>query len=350
MAIVQPAQVPLEWAGSLLREVQPAVGAPLKSFTTIPEQIKLLESRGLHVEEDQAHQWLSSVGYYRLSGYWYPYRELTQSRKHVRGDRFVSGATFDDVVKLYELDRKLRTLIHDAIERIEVTLRSHVSAYLGSFGALAYEDPVRFRPSFDHAQWLSRARRRADRAKGHSEPIRHHDQKYGGKLPIWVLTEVLDFADVSMLYEGLPALPQRRIAEDLGFVVDLDQLRTNQARKARKTHPLVRWFEHLTIIRNTAAHHSRTWNRSFAPVPTPAMRTISALESLPEHQSERIYGALTVMAHMLARISPGTSWTSKVRTLVADSLSALPGRSPAEMGFPEGWRSLPVWHPPSGSA
>lgn len=102
-------------------------------------------------------------------------------------------------------------------ERIEVALRAHVSDHLGSLDGLAYEDPSHFRPSFDHARWLSTARRRADRARKHSEPIRHYEQKYGGRLPIWGLTEVLDFADVSMLYEGLPALPQRRIAEDLGL-------------------------------------------------------------------------------------------------------------------------------------
>lgn len=40
---------------------------------------------------------------------------------------------------LYEFDRKLRTLLHDAIERVEVGLRSHLSYHVGRIGPLAHE-------------------------------------------------------------------------------------------------------------------------------------------------------------------------------------------------------------------
>ncbi|SIA36535.1 Abortive infection bacteriophage resistance protein [Mycobacteroides abscessus subsp. abscessus] len=68
----------------------------------------------MHVDIDLARQWLRSVSYYRLSGYWYPYREQLQSdiRMPVRADTFAPGATFSEVTGLYEFDRKLRTLVH----------------------------------------------------------------------------------------------------------------------------------------------------------------------------------------------------------------------------------------------
>ena len=50
--------------------------------------------------------------------FWYPLRRV-DTEEHVE-DGFVPGADFADVVALYEADRKLRTLIHDGMERIEV--------------------------------------------------------------------------------------------------------------------------------------------------------------------------------------------------------------------------------------
>lgn len=334
---------------SFCEEVHTDVTQPVKPFLTIDEQIEVLTSRRLALDHAVADQWLRNVGYYRLSGYWYPYREIDDRPGGRRLDHFIAGASFDDVVRLYEFDRKLRTLIHDGIERVEVTLRSHLSHLIGTHGPLAYRDQALFRPNFDHSAWLATARTRADRARRHSEPIRHHEAKYGGELPIWVLTEVLDFADVSKLYDGLFAREQWTIAAQLGVSIDDSALSANQRGKARKVHPLARWFEHLTVLRNTCAHHTRVWNRSFTPVSTAGLRTIEMLRSLPEGQSERLYGALIVMGYLLQGTSPGTTWMGKVRTLIEDSFTALPARTVAEMGFPERWREERLWSgPPHG--
>ena len=51
----------------------------VKDPTTIDEQIHILSERGMQVDADLARQWLRSVSYYRLSGYWYPYREQLES-------------------------------------------------------------------------------------------------------------------------------------------------------------------------------------------------------------------------------------------------------------------------------
>ena len=104
----------------------------VKDPTTIDEQIHILSERGMQVDADLARQWLRSVSYYRLSGYWYPYREQLESapRMPVRADTFVLGSTFTEVAGLYEFDRKLRTLVHDGIERIEIALRALASGLL----------------------------------------------------------------------------------------------------------------------------------------------------------------------------------------------------------------------------
>lgn len=86
----------------------------VKEPTTVEQQLVLLRERGMAVDAELARQWFRSVSYYRLSGYWYPYRVPVESdpRKPVRLDEFVEGTTFSEIAGLYEFDRKLRTLGH----------------------------------------------------------------------------------------------------------------------------------------------------------------------------------------------------------------------------------------------
>lgn len=308
---------------------------PLKPTRTIEEQIDLLRSRGMSVDESLAQQWLENVSYYRLSAYWYPAR-----RPDAHGlprDEFRRGTTFAAAAHLYEADRKLRTLVHDGMERTEIGMRTRLGDFLCAPGPLAYTDPQMFRPTFDHAQWLQTAQRRINRAAQHNEAIKHYRARYDGRFPFWVLAEVLDFSDVSRLYEGLGVQAQREIAEGLAITIDLGLLPSSQRSKVKKHSPLARWLEQLTIVRNTCAHHGRLWNKSFTPAPTVAMRTQPAFEQLPEGQSERIFGALIVMAHLLRVTSPGTTWPDKVARLLTTEFLTNPLVAPASLGIPTDW-------------
>lgn len=310
---------------------------PLKPYLSTTELIQVLVDRGMTVDEPLATQWLTNVGYYRLSGYWYVYRQKAPAAGQSRLDSFQSGTAFDDVASLYEFDRKLRGHMLDGLERVEIALRSAINEELGSKGPEAYTNPGNFRPNFDHAAWLDTARSRARRARRSSASIKHYDTKYGGSYPLWVLADHLDFADCSRLFEGLRSKAQWSIADRLGIRIDLSRLGASQQKKAKKTHPLVRWFEQLTIVRNTCAHHSRLWNRSFTPASTTALRTHDALVTLPGGQSENLYGTALVVAQLLQTISPGSPWGRRFRDLLVESLAEIPGREPAEVGCPPNW-------------
>ncbi|MHA3723113.1 Abi family protein [Leucobacter sp. HY1910] len=185
--------------------------------------------------------------------------------------------------------------------------------------------------------------RRVARARGRSDIVAHHDTHYGGRLPIWALMELLDFSDVSRLYQGLHSRNQWEIAEKLGVRIGLDTLSKNQRVKALKHHPLVRWLEQLTQVRNTSAHHARLWNKRFPTVGTGLMRTSPGLEALPETDSERIYGAFCLIMVLLETASPNSSWRLKVRSLVENEFGSLKGRAVAELGFPGGWQNYSLW-------
>ena len=292
------------------------------------------------VDEPLARQWLANVSYYRLSGYWYSYRILVESedsKRPQRLDAFSPGTTFAEIVALYEFDRKLRTLIHDGVERIEVALRARIGERLVQRGALSYKDPTVFRPGFDHDSWLDMAQRRTDRARKHSPSIRHYYEQYGD-YPFWVLADALDFSDLSILFDGLMPQDQREISKSFGVVPNLTQLSSKQKKKYYGQDPLARWCEQLSVLRNICAHRGRTWNRFLPPASTNAFRTMGQLSTLPKGQSERIFGSLIVMSFLMQSISPGTSWPKKLRKLIETGYLPLRSRSISEMGFPGKWQ------------
>ena len=309
----------------------------LKPGTTISDQISILQSRGMSVDTDLATQWLTNVSYYRLSAYWFPARRIDS----LGNEYYCEHSTFTDAVLLYEADRKLRTLIHDGIERIEVTMRTRVGERLCVSGSsptpVSYQDPTLFRTDFDHTHWVETAKRRVGRARLHNEAIRHYYDEYNQSYPFWVLAEVLDFSDISHLYDGMKSKDQKHIAEDLGIIIDTAQLSKNQIYKIKKRSPLASWLEQLAIIRNSCAHHSRVWNKSFVPVPTPPLKTMPAFKDLPDGQSERIFGAIVVMSFLLRVTSPGTTWPDKVAQLFHSEFLTNPLVDPRSLGIPPDW-------------
>lgn len=158
-----------------------------------------------------------------------------------------------------------------------------------------------------------------------------------------MLAEVLDFSDISRLYQGLTFNNQAKIAEAFGIKISLENLSKPVRQRTKAKHPLATWLEQLTIVRNSCAHHARVWNKSFVPAPTDILRAIPGLETLEPSQSERIYGALLMIAFLLQTISPRNTWKIKMKTLINESFLPLPMVMHGNMGFPVDWLNADIW-------
>lgn len=177
----------------------------------------------------------------------------------------------------------------------------------------------------------------------HNQAVQHYRNNYGRNYPLWVLAEVLDFSDISRLYQGLLYDNQAQIAEAFGVKIKLENLSKSVRKRIKAKHPLATWLEQLTIVRNSCAHHARVWNKSFLPAPTNILRTIPGLETLGPNQSERIYGAFLMMAFLLRTISPGSTWKIKMKDLINESFLPLPMVMHGNMGFPSDWLNADIW-------
>ncbi len=289
------------------------------------QQVALMQSRGLKIDcVDTAVNCLSHFNYYRFSAYLRTF-EVDPSSHQIQ-----LGTTFDDVLNVYLFDRDLRLLMLDAIEQLEVSLRTQ----------LAYQLSHRYGAAHPHLQadlfsnqssYVDGFVRLENEVKHSSEDfIRHLRTKYKEDLPpIWAVVELMTVGQLSRWFSNIKLRSDRRLIASI-YAVDEKILSS--------------FFEHLSLVRNFAAHHSRLWNREF----TKTMKIprygdpflVSSFFHLPDHDRRlrKIYNTLTISGYLLQVISSNKDWIRKIKQLVA----AYPV-DVSKMGFPKDWLSRPVW-------
>lgn len=82
-----------------------------KPFKTYDEQIEILSSRGLNIDNpDNAKIILSQLNYYNLiNGYKTPFLDLKVSTEDE--DKYKDGSSFQEIFYLHEMDRELKEVV-----------------------------------------------------------------------------------------------------------------------------------------------------------------------------------------------------------------------------------------------
>ena len=286
-------------------------------------QAAQLIQRGMVVDDvPAAEAALARVSYYRLSAYWHPFRQRDAAGKLL--DTLHPGTRFDTVLGLYEFDRQLRLLVLDAMERVEVALRTAVTHQIGiAYGAFGHEDAANFHPQFDHADWVARLRDETTRSS--DAFVGHYRAKYHGfpVLPIWMTTELISLGALSRLYKGMLPSDKRAVAAPLNI------------------HPkrLQDWLHVLTYVRNVCAHHSRLWNRELA-IRAMAMPEAGWQPPLLPRQ-DRLFCVLLILRQLLRQTGNGTDWRDQCQALLTPVVSDARWR--AAMGMSPNWMAHPYW-------
>jgi len=312
-----------------------------KPYLTLLQQVRHLAGYGLIVgDEAWAEHCLARVGYYRLSAYWYPFRKSVTHIDPATGQdsttvlsAFKGGTNFDTIMALYVFDKKLRMIVLDALERVEVAIRTDIALLLGQVSPVAHRDPNALDGKFArlpnprrpattlHAEWLSNIDDKARRSK--EDFVKHFDRTYQGDLPIWMSTELWDFGALSMFYSGMKTKDRDFIAAQYGQLTGRE---------------FSTWLRCLNDVRNVCAHHSRLWNRPLSSAPRwPTLGRMPALDQLsPPQANHRLYAAIIVLHTLLRRINPTSQWTERLAT----HLETFPQNGACDLssaGFPQNW-------------
>jgi abortive infection bacteriophage resistance protein len=289
---------------------------------THDQQLDQLIQRGLVCDDRaEALHYLGHINYYRLGAYWLPFEAHHASHVFKPGTRLV------DVLNLYIFDRELRLLVLDAIERVEVSVRTSWAYTLAHrYDAHAHLNADLFKKPASNWDYAKQSLKLEDEARKSKEKfLQHHYQKYDEALPpLWAVVEIMTLGQLSKWYGNLRHGADRNaVAHRYG----MDE--TN----------LTSFLHHLSVIRNFCAHHSRLWNREFTfTFRLPSHRPHPLVASLNHKDSRRIYNTLTMLAWLLDGISPQHHWKQRLKTLLAQH-----GVEVRRMGFPAGWEKMSIW-------
>ncbi len=273
---------------------------------------------------DRATRKLSQIGYYRLSGFWYPcrrpkiddngdYLKDEKTKLPLRLDAFQENVNISDVIDLYLFDKKLRQLILDAVERIEIYMRSIIAHEVGKIDSLAYEKEEFINPKVIQTkrkngkvinhwfEWLSRLNHLVAISKEDSIVSHKANNK---PIPFWAVVECWDYGLMSKYFENMNGRCQNLVTKRL----DLD----NPAM-------LTNWLIEIGLLRNKCAHHGRIWNRDFSnPISLKGVKNDPYFQvlNLDEHGRKKLYGRIAVIWYLIKKIGPGSTWLLKIADLI----------------------------------
>lgn len=302
------------------------------------EQIELLKSRGVvFANEAKAEYQLANVSYFRLSAYMFPFK------KKIGGeivDEFKYGTSWKDIYDMYVFDRKLRLLIFDAIEKIEVAIRSHMVYILSHHYGSHWQDEKSIYKS-ERRIILNDGTTKDVNVYGdiqrhineqlhnnHAEQfIEHYRDKYNDPTnpPSWMCVEVMYFNQLSYIYSNLEKRSDRvEIASSFALPPDV----------------FSSWLHTMNYVRNICAHHSRLWNRDLKIVPSilKFSKTKNWISNPESVQRSKIYYFLCMINYMLQTVNINTTFTERLKELLNEYKPKI-----SSMGFPEKWEEENIW-------
>lgn len=215
-----------------------------KPAVPIQDQVIKLRKRGLSITDDAiAERYLTNISFYRLRAYTYPY----QNNKDANHP-FIGNVSFDQIIDLYNFDRKLRLMVFNAIEKIEIALRTQVIYHWSlSNGSHWHLDKNLYKNETKFIKHLASLQKEIDRSN--ETFIDHYKQKYSSPSdpPCWMSLELTSIGLLSLIFQNLKnGVQKKAVTHHFGLL---------------STKVLENWIHNFCNIRNICAHHGRLWNR-----------------------------------------------------------------------------------------
>lgn len=315
-----------------------------KPFKSVDDQIAILQDRGMEICDDEfARRALREIGYYRLSGYSYPYRAV-QAETGLLSDNFIEGTTIEKVVKLYRFDQELRAVTGLQLAKIEIVLRVMISHELGRVDPYIHLSPHKLgkkawdkanaRSTEQYAMWLEQYSIAV--VLSNDDSVVHYKKKYDAILPVWVAVHVLDWGSLRMLYD---------FARDEQRIAVANQLNISESQFSS-------WLLCLNDVRNVCAHHGRLYSRTFpkSPMLTGEDHELGFLrrfvlddakEGNRKEKKGKCFAQFTIIQYLLSKMN-----LEGINDL-PHLLHKFPEVSPVsvkDLGVPENWEELPLWN------
>lgn len=314
-----------------------------KPHLDINSQIRLLEERGLILSEEDREVLKNFLKYNSFSRIT-PYMRKFQYRSD-KNHRFKEGTRLSDILDVYNFDRKLKLIVFEAIEQIEVSWRMQFSYGFSILENMQevnevgirtwwYEDSTFFKNVTNHAKNLEKIDLYITKSIKSDPLIQNYNNKYNHPVrpPSWMVFELMSIGSLVMFFKNIISdlQPKRNIVHHYGLSLagDFDN-----------------WSHCVSYIRNICAHHARLWDSIMyvkLKPPTSPMFAWPSMAHLTKENGEleqRFYPILCAIIYFVERTTPGTLFKSRIRNLIEDSGE----KYKLQIGFPENWLHEDFW-------
>ena len=187
-----------------------------KQFKTLDEQIDIMRSKGMTIEDDKyAKEVLLRENYFFLNGYRHLFVDENKKYKE--------GVTFEELYSLFLFDRQLRNILFKYLLVIENNLKSIFSYQLSKKYGYREKDYLKdknFTTAPEKQAQLNdllRKMKRQIKVNGSQHTATEHYASNYGYIPLWILVKVLSFGIISELYQVLKIEDQKEIASVYGI-------------------------------------------------------------------------------------------------------------------------------------
>lgn len=254
-----------------------------KPFKTIEDQVTLLESRGVECGRGTDATLLREGYYSVINGYKDPFLDAGATIA-AGDDRYIPGTRFEDILHLFDFDRRLRLATFGALTLAEAALRT-TCAYC--FSEMHQNEPNAYlNPRNLHqppkarkdivGPMIGQMRKIID--NGGKDPehggkvyLHHCLADHGGEVPLWVLTNDMTIGQVTNFYRVMGSEARGAVARQF------ESLYASSHRKKRRitSGKLDSVYSRVKNFRNICAHDERLYcarpfgdNNSFAQLAT----------------------------------------------------------------------------------
>ena len=303
-----------------------------KEFKTLDEQIEILKSRGLVINDiDKTKELLLRENYFFINGY----RHIFM--KNHKEDSFIPGTTFEELYAVFQFDRSFRNVLFKNLLIVENNLKSIIAYKLSKKYGIREKDylkPSNFSQDIKKVRQVNDVLNKIKRqiklnGRQHSATL-HYISNYG-YVPLWILVKLLSFGMINELYSILKPDDKLAIAEY--YNLDVETLGI--------------YIALLSNYRNLCAHEDIVYDHR-TQKEIPDTRYHMELD-VPTTNDEYVYGkndifAVIIMLKCMLTESDFTDFVNEVSydlNLLDGRVNIIPQSKILDrMGFPSNWEEI----------
>ncbi|WP_324278776.1 Abi family protein [Fusobacterium polymorphum] len=280
----------------------------VKKPTTIEEQIELLKSRDVVIENlDFAKSFLRIYNYYFIAGYLHPYKTTDNKYKDISFNKIAIQIRFD--MRL----REICMYVLDIIEKGLKTIIAYEFSHNYENGNIAYAYSLYFPNNEDKHTRLMR-HYNVSLNNNKELPYVKHNMKTYGILPTWVAIELFTLGNIEKFFSMLDTNTKKKIESIIGF----------------PKNKIQNWIENLRIFRNMVAHNQRLYNFSILSMPKKAKEY--------NQQTGKIFDYVIVMKYLFLDTEDWNTYVLRRFEYIFDDFKD--NIDLKCIGFPDDWKNI----------